>query len=134
MISPTGLGIRDDSEGDGRWGSERNGRIHKGSDYKCVKGQEIVAPIDMKIVRRAMPKTGYDLSGIAWKSANMEGKMFYFEPDTTEIGSQVHAGQFIGYAQSVSEEYDLPYMIDHIHFQIDSIDPEILRKITKYLQ
>ena len=119
MISPTGKGIRYDSEGSGEYGAKRGDRIHNGIDYECEPGQEIVAPFDMEIVRESRPKAGSPLSGIVWKYGRSRGKMFYFSPDPNLIGSEVKEGQVIGIAQSVSQDYDLLDMIDHIHFQID---------------
>ena len=49
MISPTGLGIRNDIEGSGEYGARRGSRKHAGIDYVCKDGQNIFAPFDMKI-------------------------------------------------------------------------------------
>ena len=56
MISPTGKGIRVDSEGDGNYGASRGSRRHNGIDYICVEGQEVRAPFNMLINRIAKPK------------------------------------------------------------------------------
>ena len=119
MISPTGFGIRVDTEGDGNYGSSRGTRLHNGVDYICYKGQDIVAPFNMIVTRLAYPKSDKVMSGIAWQKGKSTGRMFYFEPDTNLIGNPVHEGDVIGIAQSVSEYYELPGMIDHIHFQVN---------------
>lgn len=119
MISPTGKGVRIDSEGSGEYGAPRGNRRHNGIDYLCDSGQDIVAPFDMFIVRVALPRTGSKLSGIQWRTQRSEGKMFYFLPDVQLINTWVGQNQVIGKAQSVSSVYGLPDMKDHIHFQVD---------------
>lgn len=130
MISPTGLGVRSDEEGDGAWGSKRTAGAHKGVDFICHPYQDIVAPTDMIIQRIARPYVGTSLSGIAWRSETMAGKMFYFLPYIRLIGRPVREGQVIGTAQDVSLEYD-PGMTPHVHMQIDSIDVMALINLTE---
>lgn len=119
MISPTKKSIRIDSEGNGNYGTSRGLRRHNGVDYLCEVGQDIYAPFPMIITRVAYPKSGSKLSGIAWERGRSRGKMFYFKPDESLIGKKVKAGQVVGTAQSVSVDYGLPKMQDHIHFQVD---------------
>ena len=119
MISPTGLGIRVDPEGDGNYGASRGVRRHNGVDYLCEEGQNIVAPFDMIILRIANPKSNCPLSGIEWQRGKSTGKLFYFKPDVHMIGDAVKQGEYIGIAQSVSDWYKLNKMLDHIHFQVD---------------
>ena len=119
MITPTGKGIRVDAEGDGHYGAPRGDRVHNGEDYLCDPGQDVVAPFDMVIKRVANPKYGSPPSGIQWIKGRSSGKMFYLKPDPSLIGKAVKEGQKIGVAQSVSDDYGLPKMKDHIHFQAD---------------
>lgn len=119
MISPTGKGIRNDSEGSGEYGASRGSRKHNGIDYLCDEGQSIVAPFDMEVTRIAIPKAGSEMSGIAWKAGRSEGRIFYFKPHDHVIGTRVKQGQEIGIAQAVSNDYGLPDMQDHVHFQIN---------------
>ena len=119
MISPTGKGIRNDSEGSGEYGAPRGIRLHNGIDYECTGGQDIIAPFDMLITRISNPKANSTLSGIAWQHGQSTGKMFYFKPNSSLINTFVKESDVIGIAQSVSKDYGLPNMIDHIHFQID---------------
>lgn len=119
MISPTGLGIRNDEEGSGEYGASRGARLHNGVDYLCKEGQDIIAPFDLTIVRISNPKINSELSGIVWQSNRSYGKIFYFEPNPDLISYAVEQGQVIGKAQSVSADYGLLGMKDHIHFQID---------------
>ena len=78
MISPTGQGIRSDKEGGGHLGAPRGSRIHRGDDYICDEGQDIVAPFDLRIVRVAYPKTDLVMKGIAWEFGRSNGRMYYF--------------------------------------------------------
>lgn len=119
MISPTGKGIRIDSEGSGEYGASRGSRRHNGIDYECNQGQYVRAPFDMTVKRIANPRSNSPLSGIEWVSGKSSGKMFYFKPHKMVIGEDVLEGQVIGVAQSVSQDYGLPGMIDHVHFQVD---------------
>ena len=119
MISPTGKGIRSDSEGDGHYGSSRGSRIHRGVDFLADSGQEIVAPFDMTIKRIAYPYRDMTMIGIEWIRGKSSGKMFYFDPIIGLIGSEVKQDQVIGFAQGVSEYHNLPNMKNHIHFQVD---------------
>lgn len=108
-----------DYEGSGEYGASRGSRKHNGIDYVCQKGQAIVAPFDLVIERIALPKMDSPLSGIKWRAVRSTGKMFYFSPLPVLIGKMVKKGDVIGVAQSVSEDYGLTNMKDHIHFQID---------------
>ena len=119
MLSPTGKDIREDEEGSGEYGAKRGDRLHNGIDFLCEVGQEIVAPFNMMIERIANPKPNSPMSGIKWKYGKSEGKMFYFKPKVSLVGTMVSKGDVIGIAQSVSFDYGLPKMKDHIHFQID---------------
>jgi len=119
MISPTGLGIRSDSEGDGHYGARRGLRRHNGIDYICKKGQNVVAPFDMIIERVSNPKANCYLSGIKWKSGKSTGRLFYLQPDMSLIGKSVKEGTIIGIAQDVSKWYKLEKMLPHIHFQVN---------------
>ena len=120
MISPTGKGIRSDAEGDGGYGSARGSRRHNGVDYLCDVGQPIKAPFNMVIVRHSHPYTDPEMDGVAWKSGNSTGRMWYFIPFESVIGEKVNEGEIIGHAQSVSEYHGLPLMGDHIHFKVST--------------
>lgn len=130
MISPTGRGIRYDEEGAGNYGARRDGgkRRHLGIDFLSTEGQTIVVPFYMKIVRRANPSADKPkLSGIAFETEWCTGKMFYFDPDKRFLGSWVKEGLVIGTQQSLKEYYG-PKMLDHVHLQFDSIDPNLFLK------
>jgi len=125
MFSPTKNGIRVDAMGDGHYGSSRDGgtRIHKGVDFIAKAGQDVFAPFNMVVERVARPYAKHpEYEGIAWRTKTMTGKMFYFKPLTSIIGKEVKQGDKIGVAQDLQLLYGSK-MTNHIHFQIDSIDP-----------
>ncbi len=125
MISSTGKGTRgSDKYGSGNYGAGRGSRIHRGADYICVPGQDVVSPISGTVIRVARPYMGDDYSGLLIRSPDIEVKLFYFNPLTRIVGMNVKAGDKIGVAQDISKKY--PGMIPHIHLQIDSINPELL--------
>jgi hypothetical protein len=127
MISPTGLWIRSDRLGDGHFGARRDGgrRNHAGTDFECAPGNPVFAPIAGRIVREARPYSDGDYSGLLIQNSQISIKMFYFEPDTSLIGTFVTEGAVIGTAQDISKRYGKA-MTPHIHLQIESIDPELL--------
>jgi len=134
MISPTGFGIRNDSEGAGHYGALRSGgRLHKGTDYQVIAGQPVVAPFDMILSRYSRPSTKFPLeSGVVWKTPSGSGKIFYFVPIPDLIGTFVTKATVIGVAIDLTTYYG-PNMTSHIHFQIDSFDPELLRRLAEVM-
>ena len=133
MISPTGHGIRyQDVHGFGLYGKPRaGGKTHKGADFICVPGQEIVAPSDGRIVRIKMPYgkpvNGVWFSGLLIQASDYEYTLFYFEPIKEVLMTTVKEGQHIGHAQDISIKY--PGIIPHVHLQFDSINPELFIRL-----
>ena len=68
---------------------------HNGIDFEREPGQEIVAPVTLKTIRKFKLKTGSPQSGIIWESV----KMFYLSPCLGLIGKEVKEGQTIGVSQ-----------------------------------
>ena len=125
MISPTGKGIRKpDKWGRGEYGQARGKKLHKGGDYICEPGQDVVSPIAGLIIRKARPYRKGKFSGLLIQGRHIAIKMFYFKPTKNIIGHYVHQGDIVGVAQDIAEKY--PGMTPHIHVRIDSLDPEIL--------
>jgi len=125
LKSPTGLGIRGvDNWGNGCFKAPRGDHVHRGVDFICKPGQEVVAPITGVIKREARPYAKGVYSGCLIVSLDMDIKMFYFALDKSLIGKQVQKGAVIGYAQDISEK-GYPGMTPHIHLEIDLIDPEL---------
>ena len=128
MISPTGKGIRrSDKWGKGSYGDSRKSQgsryAHKGTDYICDPGQDIVAPIRGLVTRFARPYAKGIYSGLLIQGRHVAVKMFYFKPEKSIVGCFVKQGRVIGKAQDISEKF--PGMTPHVHLEIDSIDPEI---------
>lgn len=128
MISPTGKGLRNDTQGQGFYRAKRGRRSHKGSDYLCTPGQNIVSPLDGKLTRMAYPYKDRKWEGCAIVGNFMTVKMFYFKPFQDLIGKKVIKGEHIGFAQNISLKYS-KLMLPHIHLQIDQVDPAIFIKV-----
>jgi len=130
MISPTGKPIRDfDAWGRGTYGAPRGKRIHRGVDFICEAGQQVICPIgglngDVIVVREARPYTEGEYSGVLLKTVGIVIKMFYLEPDRSLIGQTIKQGHIIGHAQDISEKYE--GMIPHVHLEIVGMNPEVL--------
>ena len=135
LINPTGKGVRSDGFGDGHFKARRrkaNGPRykHKGVDYICEPGQRVYAPSDAVYVRIAYPyANNREYSGMYFQAEAFSYKMFYIKP-AIKPGTRVEQGQTIGIAQDISSNYGLDYrgkpMVPHVHFEITSINPEIL--------
>ena len=123
MISPTGKRIRNDEKGFGNYGAPRGGRPHKGVDYLCEPGQEIVAPISGKVERIAYPYADKSYSGIVIAGPHIKVKLFYLKP-FVHVGDMVKMKEPIGYAEDISQRYGGLPMLPHIHLEIVSLDPE----------
>ena len=128
MISPTGLGIRgQDKWGNGRYGAPRGDKPHKGSDFICVPGQEIVSPINGVFVRikipYAEPVKGVFFSGVLLRGNGYDVTMFYLEPLKAKVRMPVKKGEVIGIAQDLRIKYD--EITPHIHLEFSSINPEL---------
>lgn len=132
MISPTKHTVRgQDVWGNGRYGASRGDKRHKGSDFICLPGDEVYAPTKAMVERIAYPYAepykNIMYSGLLLIANDYTIKMFYFEPLKSVLKTTVEEGQLIGHAQAISKRY--PKMIDHIHLQIDSINPEIFIRL-----
>ena len=135
MISPTGNGIRShDEHGFGAYGKPRAGsdnhgvkKIHEGTDFIAIPGQDIVAPTRGFVMRLkypyGSPVKGVMFSGIFVRSTDFEWTLFYFDPLRAIINTEIVRGQLIGKAQDISIKYS--GITPHVHFQIDSINPEL---------
>lgn len=129
MISPTGKPVRGtDKWGEGRYGAKRGDHLHKGADFICEPGQDVMAPISGLVEREARPYAEGEYSGLLIREALFAVKMFYFEPIKEIVGKFVSMGQKIGVAQDVAKKY--PGMTPHIHLEIESIDPTLLLEVS----
>lgn len=109
--------LRDDKQGDGRFGSSRGSRKHNGLDLVVTPGETIFSPIAGKVIRHTMP---YDndsrYSGLHIQDENYLIKIFYMLP-SVKPGQYVTRGQAIGTAQKISTKYG-GGMIDHVHVEV----------------
>ncbi len=126
MRNPTGRGIRSDSWGDGHYGASRGTRKHEGTDYLCVPGQNIIAPIIGQLTRTVFVyKDDLDWMGCEIVGDNCRLYIFYMVPESTRIMSFVQAGDLIGVAQDISKKYN-DKMMPHVHLQFEAFNPELL--------
>ncbi len=124
MISPTGQKVRSDIKGLGHYGAARGRRTHRGTDYICEPGQNIVAPISGTVERIAYPYADKSYGGLVIQGMHCCVKLFYFMPNSGIVGSKVERGAIIGVAQDISKRHGSD-MIPHIHLQIEHLDPDI---------
>ena len=127
--NPTGLPVRNDTAGRGRYGAPRGGRRHDGVDFECLPGQVIKAPIAGDLVRWGPYRNDPAWSGARIAGERMQIKLFYFEPFDDVIGTWVRRGQAIGKAQNIAEKYPGQGMKPHVHLQIDSVDPFLIEEM-----
>lgn len=125
MVSPTGYGVRSDTEGQGYFRAKRGNRLHNGTDYICKPGQEIIAPIHGKIIRTAYPYSkDKQYEGCVIENPFLTIKMFYLKLFKNMVGEEIQQGDKIGTAQDISKKYSRQ-MQPHIHLEITEIDPNI---------
>ncbi|MDX2248225.1 MAG: M23 family metallopeptidase [Bacteroidia bacterium] len=112
--------IREDSQGDGKFGAKRGSRSHQGVDLLVFEGQPIYTPIEGIVNRVSYPYandsrySGLEITG----TGTYEGytvKIFYLAPGA--IGKAVKQGDSVGFAQSISKKYG-GGMQDHIHLEL----------------
>ena len=111
--------IRNDSGGDGHFGTSRNRdtgkKAHEGVDISAKLNQKVYSPINGKIVRKAKPYANDSrFSGLLLEGLNGEEiKIFYINP--LKVGENINRGELIGKVQSISKKYNT--VTDHIHVE-----------------
>lgn len=137
LLNPTGKGIRDfDDYGSGYFGAPRGKRVHKGVDFICAPGQDILAPISGQIVREAFPYAN-DLSyrGCLIVSGLAQVKMFYMTLHHTILQRlkrhelvEVEQGTSIGKAQNIANKYKDAdkTMTPHVHLELKITQPTLV--------
>ena len=124
LISPTGMGIRNDSKGLGHHGAPRGHRTHDGIDLRCEPGQSILMPVDGILVRESLPyKDDLRWRGVYIFNSRIEIKMWYMCTNY-KFGKEYKAGSIIGAAQNIGEKYE--GVTPHIHLRIVKCDPMLL--------
>ncbi len=125
ITSPTGLGIRSDTKGNGHYGAKRGIRIHLGTDFLCKPGQEITCPIDGGIITREnYPYADLSYNGLTIRNKDITIVMYYCKALPGIVRQNVFRGQYIADAEDISLRWGKD-MEAHIHLQIKSINPEL---------
>ncbi len=122
LYNSTGLGLREDPAGSGRFGAPRGDRTHEGIDRLCVPGQIVRAEISGKLVMAYPYHGNFEYTGCRIWGKGFMSKMFYFTPYSHRIGESVLAGEEIGIAQNISLKYGNG-MRPHIHVAVYSLNP-----------
>ncbi|RKX64802.1 MAG: hypothetical protein DRP42_05815 [Tenericutes bacterium] len=131
--------IRNDPAGSGVFKARRGPRIHKGVDLVCEPGDLVVAPLDGWITKIGYPYSddlSYRYVEITSES-HLVCRVFYIEP-TVELGSEVEAGDQIGFAQDVAARYKLDarggiryrtnQMLPHVHVELRCTEAHVASK------
>ena len=136
MISPTGLGVRNDPAGFGYFDAPRGSKRHEGTDYLCNPGIEVVFPFDAgKVLRLSYPYGDTRDYGGIYARGLERGKllyffMWYFQPRDDVLLIDFKQGDVLGVAQDVTARYADQEMQPHVHLEIDKIDSELLLEVT----
>ena len=139
FISPTGLGIRVDADGDGHFGAKRGERKHRGVDFLCLPGQIIWSPIEGMAMRHAHPYADQEYDGLLISGDGMQVMVLYFKPNEELIGTYIQQHQGIGIAEDVTKRYPKAvHMQPHVHVNtivneeyvdcVQFMDPEFLKE------
>lgn len=124
---------KSDKWGAGHFGASRGTRKHNGIDIVATLGQNVLSPIEGKIVRKSHPyATDLSYSGVLIEGINqyfgLTIKIFYISPTVSLVGKNVKAGDIIGKVQSLLTKF--PGITNHIHLEImkngTKIDPKTL--------
>ncbi|MET1257575.1 peptidoglycan DD-metalloendopeptidase family protein [Aliikangiella maris] len=122
-----------DKWGGGQYGASRGKRQHFGLDITANPGQDILSPIEGKIIRISYPYandlkfTGLLING-SGAHTGIEVKIFYLSPAPGVINKSVTPGEKIGNAQALTTKY--PGITNHVHIEIKrhgvQVDPKPL--------
>jgi len=118
-----------DAFGSGAFGSSRGDRKHKGIDYACEPGTEILSPCIGKVT-----KIGYPYPNSTYRYvevtdlSKLRNRVFYIKP-VVKKGDQVTVLTVIGKAQDIAKKYSTEHkkMVNHVHYEIlngEPINPE----------
>lgn len=122
--------IRNDSGGSGHYGARRTRGTykykHRGIDYCCKPGEEILSPATGLIVREAKPYNHGEYTGFVLDTKRCRFKIFYIKLYEGLVGQIVRQGQPIGTAQDISLKYKKEGVTPHFHIEVVRCDPEIL--------
>lgn len=126
LISPTGKGIRNDRAGLGHYHAARGLRLHKGMDFLCDPGQNVICPLaSAEVIRLAYPYPDQGYEGLLIRSPSLTIKIFYLIPADDILHKILSQGDLIGTAQDITKRYNDHRMLPHIHMQIESANPAL---------
>lgn len=137
LVNPTGMPKRgSDRYGLGSFGAPRDGgkRKHLGLDLQAQIGQQVLSPIDGKVIRIKRPygdggpwDDGLLIAGVG-DHQFLYATLYYLDPLSDIVGMPVAAGEPVGIATGLQGKY--PEIVDHVHFGLEQdgewIDPEPL--------
>lgn len=129
LIKTPGRGT--DAFGSGAYGAPRRGRKHKGEDFACWPGSELLSLTGGVLTKIGFPYPLKDdtpikntLRYVQVTVGPYDLRYFYVEP-TMNVGDTVATGDVIGRAQDLTKIWR--DMTPHIHFEVkengDIIDP-----------
>jgi murein DD-endopeptidase MepM/ murein hydrolase activator NlpD len=120
-------GLRNtDIYGSGAFGASRGSRKHAGLDIIAQPGDDVVSPLDGRVVRIGLAYYGSVLGSLhiqgVGEYADARIKLLYVEPDV-DVNATVRRGQHIGQAQDVASYWHEKSprsgtMKNHIHIEL----------------
>ena len=116
--------VRNDGWGQGRFGANRGGKQHDGTDLVVIPGQPIFSMIDGIVEKYEQPYLrDPKWRGIQIANNQLRVELWYMEPLHVKVGEFVQAGDLLGAAQDISIKYPptekVPYnMAPHIHVRV----------------
>ena len=130
-----------DAWGNGAYGASRlwsggKARSHKGIDYACEPGLEILSPCIGEVTKLGYPYS-YVNKGTNFRYVEiidltgLKHRIFYIEP-SVKVSDQVTILTVIGKVQSIDNRYTTEHkvMVNHIHYEIidkgQYLDPETM--------
>ena len=128
ITSPTGKGIRMDSQGDGHFKASRGKRVHLGFDFEGEPKQDIWQPLNRATLTRIVFPYADDTT---YTGIELVGDIFivhllYVFPDHKLLGTTLNRGDVVGIMQDISRKYGKG-MVPHVHMNV-YINPEVLLK------
>jgi murein DD-endopeptidase MepM/ murein hydrolase activator NlpD len=108
-----------DGYGSGHYGASRGSRTHKGVDFACWAGNNILSPIAGKVTKLGYPYAKH----LEFRYVEVEDpiskerhRLFYVEP-CVEIGQHLLEGEVLGTSQNLLDLYPNG-MTQHFHYEV----------------
>lgn len=117
-----------DECGEGHFGASRGSRTHNGIDYAAAANSEVLSPIWGFVTKLGYPY-GDDLTYryVEIASNGKRHRFFYVKPSwDMEKGHEVQTGDVIGQVQNIAKRYAPRHMVNHIHYEIKTLDGEFI--------